>query len=219
MSKLINTSKQTINNQNANAVLLRELYLGLGMKEGNYTRWVNANILKNDFFLEGRDWIVHIDPLKEDLIKTVSYNKSKAPQDYFITIDFAKHIAMMARTAKAHEYRNYFLNLEKTFEYIKFRRLDKKHQMESMELIHDVLDEEEKAIAVNYIKANTVVNKITSDIHKFPKMLKKSDMSPEMLQTRQKVLDDYVKAFELTSDNSLSNDTLRIVYKKQKLLN
>ena len=125
----------------------------------------------------------------------------------------------MARTAKAHEYRNYFLNLEKTFEYIKFRRLDKKHQMESMELIHDVLDEEEKAIAVNYIKANTVVNKITSDIHKFPKMLKKSDMSPEMLQTRQKVLDDYVKAFELTSDNSLSNDTLRIVYKKQKLLN
>lgn len=97
--------------------------------------------------------------------------------------------------------------------------MDKKHQLESMELIHDVLSEEEKKIAINYIKANTVVNKITSDIHKFPKMIKKDSMSQEMLVTRQKVLDDYVKAFELTQENSLANDTLRIVYQKQKLLN
>ena len=87
-----------------------------------------------------------------------------------------------------------------------------------MELIHDVLTDEEKKVALNYIKANTVVNKLTSDLHKIPKMLKKADMSPEMLETRQKVLDDYVKAFELTQDNSLSNSTLRIVYQKQKLL-
>jgi anti-repressor protein len=33
--------------------------------------------------------------------------------DFAISIDFAKHIAMMARTEKSHEYRNYFLECEK----------------------------------------------------------------------------------------------------------
>jgi len=210
MSKLINTQKSTINNQTVNAVSLRELYLGLGLNPTQYSRWVKRNIISNQFFIETRDWVLDR--------RSNGDNGGQATQDYLITLDFAKHIALMAKTVKAHEYRNYFLTLEKTFEYIKFRRMDKQHQLDSMELIHDVLTDEEKKIALNYIKANTVVNKLTSDMHKFPKMLKKSDMSPEMLQTRQKVLDDYVKAFELTQDNSLSNSTLRIVYQKQKLL-
>jgi anti-repressor protein len=36
-------------------------------------------------------------------------NESK---DFAISIDFAKHISMMARTPKGHEYRNYFIELE-----------------------------------------------------------------------------------------------------------
>lgn len=30
-------------------------------------------------------------------------------KDYAISIEFAKHIAMMARTNKSHEYRKYFI--------------------------------------------------------------------------------------------------------------
>ncbi|SNS21875.1 AntA/AntB antirepressor [Anaerovirgula multivorans] len=33
--------------------------------------------------------------------------------DFAVSLEFAKHIAMMARTAKSHEYRSYFLELEK----------------------------------------------------------------------------------------------------------
>lgn len=208
--KLINNIKTVLDNKTTNAVLLRELYLGLGLHEATYKRWVNTNIIKNEFFIQGRDWEIY--SLNQEL------SKGNFAQDYIISLDFAKHISMMAKTIKAHEYRNYFINLEKTFEYIKFRSLDKQHQLNSMELIHDILSEEEKKVAVNYIKANTVVNKITSDIHKHPKMIKKDQMNQEELVTRQKVLDDYVKAFELTNENGLTNDVLRTVYKKQDLL-
>ena len=34
-------------------------------------------------------------------------------QDFAISLEFAKHIAMMARTEKSHEYRNYFLECKK----------------------------------------------------------------------------------------------------------
>ncbi len=38
-------------------------------------------------------------------------------RDFAITIEFAKHIAMMAKTEQAHVYRNYFLECEKQVRY------------------------------------------------------------------------------------------------------
>ena len=42
-----------------------------------------------------------------------SSNNFVNSKDYGVTIEFAKHIAAMARTAKGHSYRNYLINLEK----------------------------------------------------------------------------------------------------------
>jgi AntA/AntB antirepressor len=43
--------------------------------------------------------------------KTVGFGERDV-QDFAITTEFAKHIAMMARTLNGHKYRNYFLELE-----------------------------------------------------------------------------------------------------------
>lgn len=209
--KLINHISATLGNQQTNAISLRDLYVGLELSTTQYNRWVRYNILRNEFFIQGRDWEV-LD------MKSSTEKGGQIAQDYIISIDFAKHITMMAKTQKAHEYRNYLIALENTFKYIEFKKTDKKHQLNAMEIVHDILTEDEKKIAVNYIKANTVVNKLTSDIHHRPTMIKKNQMSPDELKTRQKVLDDYVAAFELTTDNSLTNDVLRTIYIKQNIL-
>lgn len=83
-------------------VSARELYLGLGLNKSQWARWYQTNIIKNDFFAENVDWI----GVRHD----VEGNKV---QDFAISLDFAKHIAMMARTEKSHEYRNYFIECEK----------------------------------------------------------------------------------------------------------
>lgn len=83
-------------------VSARDLYLGLGLDKSNWAKWYNKNISNNSFFLEGRDWI----------IARTKYEKMKTI-DFAITLEFAKHIAMMARTEKSHEYRNYFIECEK----------------------------------------------------------------------------------------------------------
>lgn len=83
-------------------VSARELYLGLGLNKTQWSRWYKTNIEKNDFFKENVDWArVRLDVEGNEV------------NDFAISIEFAKHIAMMARTEKSHEYRNYFIECEK----------------------------------------------------------------------------------------------------------
>lgn len=83
-------------------VSVRELYLGLGLKSAHWKRWYESNIENNEYFKENVDWVGF----------TIMVN-GNATKDFAITLDFAKHIAMMARTEKSHEYRNYFIECEK----------------------------------------------------------------------------------------------------------
>lgn len=90
------------NEQGQQLVSARELYLGLGLDKSNWKRWYSKNIQSNDFFLENVDWTGF-----------VIMTNGNETQDFAISIDFAKHIAMMARTEKSHEYRNYFIQCER----------------------------------------------------------------------------------------------------------
>ena len=112
----------------------------------------------------------------------------------------------------------YIEKLEKAYNDLQFKIGDKKHQLKCMELLHDFLPEELKQEKVSYIKANTIVNKCTSNYFGFPKMLKKVEMNDEMLRVREEILDDYLKLFEVLQDNSEVRDALYKKYDKQKLL-
>lgn len=94
------------NNNGKDIVSAKELYVGLGLNESNWSRWYPTNIENNEFFIEGKDWI-GIRPNDENTLG------GRPTLDFAITLDFAKHLAMMAKTEKSHEYRNYFLECEK----------------------------------------------------------------------------------------------------------
>ncbi|HFD2033459.1 TPA: phage antirepressor KilAC domain-containing protein [Clostridium perfringens] len=94
--------KISTNEQGKKLVSTRELYEGLGLNKAHWKRWSVKNIEENEFFSENTDWTRF----------TIMVNGNKTT-DFAISLEFAKHIAMMSRTEKSHEYRNYFIECEK----------------------------------------------------------------------------------------------------------
>lgn len=85
-----------------------------------------------------------------------------------------------------------------------FRMLDKEHQKEMMKELQSGL---RHPVRVDFIKANTIANKAISNKHGLPKMVKKDEMTPEMLKERESILEDTVdlmKAKERFELNDLS---------------
>jgi hypothetical protein len=80
-------------------------------------------------------------------------------------------------------------------------------------LLPDDLSKEE----LSYIKANTVVNKAVSNLFGFPKMLKKDEMSDDMIEVRGKVLDDYIKLYEVLEDNGKVKELLYDKYQPKRI--
>lgn len=76
-----------------------------------------------------------------------------------------------------------------------FAYLDKENQKDMMKILNTSLGDPEP---ISYIKANTIANKVTSDLYGFKKMVKKSDMTPQMMKDRETVLKDVV---QLMSDD------------------
>lgn len=81
---------------------VRKLYEQIGLNKAVWARWYNKNIIKNEFFIENIDWKGF----------NIMLNGNKT-MDFEVSIDFAKHLTMQARTMNAHEARNYFILMEK----------------------------------------------------------------------------------------------------------
>lgn len=92
-----------------------------------------------------------------------------------------------------------------------FRMLDKEHQREAMSKLIRSLEE---PVRVDFIKANTIANKAVSTMNKHPKMLKKYQMTPEMLIKRQQILDDTVDLMAVTSKFDIGISVSEAIYSK-----
>ena len=200
----------------------RELHKGLEIGK-DFTTWVK--FINKYGFEEGEDysriWIdTRVTKNGEVAITSVEPTEDKwaYKSDYLFKIDMAKEVCMIQRTEKGRQFRKYFIEIEKAFNDIRFRQGDKKHQLECMEKLQNLLPEDVKQNKLSYIKANTVVNKCTSDYFDLSAMVKKADMNKEMLEVRENILEDYLKLFEVLGDNGDTKEALYKKYKKQRLL-
>lgn len=92
-----------------------------------------------------------------------------------------------------------------------FRMLDKEHQREAMAKLRAGL---RNPVRVDFIKANTIANKAVSTKFGYRKMLKKSQMTPEMLVHRQPILEDTVELMSVVDRFDLPISVSKTIYKK-----
>ena len=90
MQDLLNIKNELIGGVSVQAVSANELYRGLGLTESQYKRWAVRNVLKNDCFLENKDWSATIPMSKA--------NGGCPLSDYVISIDFAVSLVGFAKT-------------------------------------------------------------------------------------------------------------------------
>jgi prophage antirepressor-like protein len=90
-----------------------------------------------------------------------------------------------------------------------FRMLDKEHQKEVMGKLNQAL---RKPVQVDFIKANTIANKAVSNMYGYPKMVKKDNMTPEMLVDRQPILEDAVNLMGLSDKYGLNISVSQAIY-------
>ncbi|HGO4091127.1 TPA: Bro-N domain-containing protein [Staphylococcus aureus] len=95
--------------------------------------------------------------------------------------------------------------------YETFRMLDKEKQKEAMDNLKNGI----KSISQkNYFKAQTISNKAVSNVFGFPKMIKKQDMTNDMLELRQQVLNDTVEFMVFVDKYKLPLSVSKHIYDK-----
>ncbi|TDM16166.1 phage repressor protein [Macrococcoides canis] len=94
-----------------------------------------------------------------------------------------------------------------------FRMLDKEHQKEAMKRLYEALKSDDKeAVKHNSIKANSITNKAISIMYGFNKSIKKEDMTPDMLQDRQKLLDEVTNLMIMNEKYNLNLSISKTIY-------
>lgn len=102
MNELINV---TLNENNEPIISARQLHKTLEVKT-RFSQWVEQNF---KMFKENEDFT--------SVVGTTLVNNGavRELQDYAVTIRMAEHLAMMSKTNKGYEVREYFIQVEKDF--------------------------------------------------------------------------------------------------------
>lgn len=104
MNELITITTATINNEEVNAVNARELWQKLESKQ-RFADWIKDRL---EGFTKGQDYVFHK--------ITKNLPRGGRPEvDYIISLDVAKHIAMLERNEQGRKIRQYFIEVEKEF--------------------------------------------------------------------------------------------------------
>ena len=168
--------------------------------------------------LELKTWKVK-QRIGKDLLSKYPLLTNGGVQEMLIVNEFGIYdTVFQSRKKEAKEFRHWVYKMLKNLReasglegFQVFRMLDKEHQKEMMaSLSHNL----KNPVRVDFIKANTVANKAVSNKHGYPKMIKKGDMSPQMLIDREPILEDTVELMLINEKFNLGISVSQKVYEK-----
>lgn len=156
------------------------------------------------------DEVVSTHPIKDSLGRK---------QDMLVVSEYGLYeVIFTSRKQEAKDFRRWVFKIIKDLReqsglegFQVFRMLDKEHQKEMMSKLNQSL---EKPKRTHFIKANTIANKAISTKHGYDKMIKKKDMTPDMLIERQPILDDTVNLISVAEKFDLDISVSQKVYEK-----
>lgn len=102
MNELIPLHLQTINGNAVETVNARELHTFVGSKQ-EFANWIKNRIEKYNF-VENQDFLI---------VLSKTSNGGRPSQEYFITLDMAKQLAMVENNTKGMQVRKYFIECER----------------------------------------------------------------------------------------------------------
>lgn len=94
-----------------------------------------------------------------------------------------------------------------------FRMLDKEHQKTTAKMLHEGL---KSPTQLHHQKLNTIVDKAVSNIYGLKKMIKKGDMTPQMLLDRQPILEEAAELMVMQDKYGVPEHIAPIIYERAK---
>lgn len=154
-----------------------------------------------------------------DMVSTHNLETLGGKQEMLIVNEFGVYdTVFQSRKPEAKEFRCWVYEMLKELRqatglegFEVFRMLDKEHQKEAMKRLQESL---KRPSQVDYIKANTIANKAVSKKYGYSKMLKKTEMTPNMLVERENFLDDTVELMGVNDKFQLGISVSEQIYKK-----
>ena len=179
----------------------------------NFTTWFYSMV---DYgFVEGKDFIELI-PKKE---KNICGDFRGRPQKNFvITTRMAEHICLVQKNEIGMKCRQFLIDVNELFLQMMLRSNDKAFQKEAMAKLKKLIPNyEQKKLEgetiVDFATANKVVNKVVSDYYGIH-YCNKPAMPKDMLETRDKIMDEYIVLYKYCDSTEEIESKLRKAYPK-----
>ncbi len=147
-----------------------------------------------------------------------SYTDSKGEKRpmYYLNRGAFELVVMGFTGQKALEWKiKYIAAFESMAEQINFLKADKQIQKNAMEFLCNNLEMPTKG---DYCKANSIANKAVSNMFGFPKMVKKGEMTPEMLEQREPILNETVELMAVEDKYKLGISVSENIYKRHAMI-
>lgn len=110
-------TEKAVGHRSEKTVNARELHAFLEVGR-DFTTWIKDRI-KQWGFLEGKDYIC-LEGLRSPVLGNAK-SRAQKTKEYAMTLDMAKHLSMIERTARGREAREYFIECERRYRALRDR--------------------------------------------------------------------------------------------------